>query len=137
MSELAVLGCEITISSTAGTISATSIEPSNQPSQDNLAGEKGIYFDKITVAISGVTITSPVTGTTGTGTLVSDSIDIAGTASNIQDINGKYAVQKGDQGTKTCTFDFTTTSSPPETIQVQLPVIVTVTDAGQTDISAT
>ena len=138
MSELAVQGCQISISSTAGAIEATSIQPSNAPSQDNFVGSNGIFFDKITAQISGATISSPVAGTTGTGTLSSDSIDIMGTASNIlQTSDDKYAVQKGDNGTKTCTFTFTTTTTPPSTIDVQLPVTVTVSDSGQTDVIAT
>lgn len=137
MSELAVLGCQISITSTAGAVSATSLTPSPTQSQEHFINDKGIFFDKLTVNISGAVITYPEVGTTGTGTLATDSIDISGTASDIQNANGKLAVQKGDNGTKNCTFMFTTTTTPPSQKPVSLPVTVTVSDAGQTDVIVT
>lgn len=138
MSEVAVQGCSLKVSSTAGSISAVSVVPSNSPSSDNFVDNKGIFFDKITAQITTATITptTPIAGTTNTGILTSGSIDIAGTASNVLDSSDKKAVQKGDKGTKTMTFTFTTTSTPPSTIDVQLPVTVEVDDAGQTDVIA-
>lgn len=138
MSEVAVQGCNIKISSTAGNISAVSVEPDNSPSSDNLVNDKGIFFDKITAKITtaSITPTTPIAGTTNVGILDSDSIDISGTASNILDSNNKKAVQKGDKATKSLTFTFTTTSTPPSTTDIPLPVTVEVDDAGQTDVIA-
>ena len=95
MSELAVQGCSLKISSTAGDISAVSVVPSNSPSSDNLINNKGVFFDKITaqITIATITPTTPIAGTTNTGILASDSIDILGTANNVLDSNNKKAVQ--------------------------------------------
>lgn len=141
MSELAVQGCTFKISSTAGSISAVSLATTSQPSSVNLVNNKGIFFDKLTVNITTATITpsTPIAGTTNTGILASDSIDISGTASNILDSNGKEALQKGDNNTKTCSFVFTLTptpSSPPYTTNVDLPVKVEIDSSGQTDVKA-
>lgn len=139
MSEVAVQGCSLKISSTAGNISAVSVVPSNSPSSDNLVNNKGIFFDKITAQITTAKIepTTPVAGTTNVGILASGSIDIAGTASNILDSNNKKAVQKGDKATKMLTFLFTITPpTTPPTTPVDLPVTVEVDDAGQTDVIA-
>ena len=138
MSEVAVQGCNIKISSTAGNISAVSVEPDNSPSSDNLVNDKGNFFDKITAKITtaSITPTTPIAGTTNVGILDSDSIDISGTASNILDSNNRKAVQKGDKATKSLTFTFTTTSTPPSTTDISLPVTVEVDDAGQTDVIA-
>lgn len=138
MSEVAVQGCSLKISSTAGSISAVSVVPSNSPSSDNFVNDKGIFFDKITAQITTATITptTPIAGTTNTGILTSGSLDINGTASNVLDSSNNKAVQKGDKGTKTMTFTFTTTSTPPSTTPVDLPVTVEVDDAGQTDVIA-
>jgi hypothetical protein len=135
MSEVAVQGCSLKISSTAGDISAVSVEPSNSPSTVNLVGTNGIFFDKITALITNATIKATVPSTTNEGKLASGSIDIAGTASNILDSNNKKAVQKGDKATKTLTFIFTSTSSPAE-VPTPIPVTVEVDDAGQTDVIA-
>ena len=138
MSEVAVQGCSLKISSTAGSISAVSVNPSNSPSSDNLVDDKGIFFDKITAQITTAKIepTTPVAGTTNVGILASGSIDIAGTAGNVLDSSDNKAVQKGDKATKNLTFTFTTTSTPPSTTDVSLPVTVEVDDAGQTDVIA-
>lgn len=136
MSEVAVQGCSLKISSTAGDISASSVKPSNSPSTVNLVGTNGIFFDKITALITNATISATVPSTTNEGKLASGSIDIAGTASNILDSNNKKAVQKGDKATKTLTFIFTSTSSPPAEVPTPIPVTVEVDDAGQTDVIA-
>lgn len=136
MSEVAVSNCILEISSTAGSISAVSVLPSNEPSDKVLVNDKGVFFDKIVASITTATINATVPGTTNTGVLVSGSIDINGTASNILDSGNKKAVQKGDKGTETLTFTFTTTSVPPSTTTVDLPVTVEVSDAGQTDVIA-
>lgn len=136
MSEVAVQGCSIKISSTAGNISADSVEPSNSPSTVNLVGTNGIFFDKITALITNATIKATVPSTTNEGKLASGSIDITGTASNILDSSNKKAVQKGDKATETLTFIFTSTSSPPAEVPIPIPVTVEVDDAGQTDVIA-
>lgn len=138
MSEVTVQGCTLTISSTAGAISAVSVQPSNLPSTDVLVNNKGVFFYKIVAQITTATITptTPIAGTTNTGILASGSLDINGTASNILDANSKKAVQKGDKGTKSFDFTFTTTSTPPSTTTVSLPVTITVTDSNQTDVIA-
>ena len=141
MSELAVQGCTFKISSTVGSISAVSLTTTTQPSSVNLVNNKGIFFDKLTVNITTATITpsTPIAGTTNTGVLASDSIDISGTASNILDSNGKKALQKGDKNTKTCSFIFTFTPvppTPPYTTSIDLPVTVEIDDPGQTDVIA-
>ena len=141
MSELAVQGRRFKISSTAGSISAVSLATTTQPSNKNFADNKGIFFDKLTVNITTATITPsvPVAGTTNSGILASGSIDISGTADNILDSNGKKALQKGDKTTKTFSFVFTLTPtppSPPYTTSVDLPVTVEIDDAGQTDVIA-
>ena len=140
MSELAVNGCTFKISSTVGSIEAVSIEAVSTPSQDISVGNKGVYFDKITVAITmaKITPTTPIPGTTNEGILESDSEDINGTADNILELPaGSKAVQKGDKVTVTKNFTFTTTSSPPSTTEVAMPFTVEVLDAGQTDVTAT
>lgn len=142
MSELAVQGCTFKISSTAGSISATSLATTTTPSNKDFAKNKGIFFDKLTVNISGATITpaTPVAGTTNSGVLASGSIDISGTASNILDSNEKSALQKGDKNTKTFSFIFTLTPTPPPpsppTTSVDFPVTVEIDDAGQTSVIA-
>lgn len=137
MSELAVSGCTLKISSSAGDISAVSVLPSNSPSSDVTINNKGVFFDKITAQITTAKISAPVAGTTGTGILASGSVDINGTASNTLELpSNNKAVQKGDSGTKSLSFTFTTTTTPPSTTDVSLPVTVEVSDAGQTDVTA-
>lgn len=133
--ELAVQGCTFKISSTMGQISAASLQATSQPSQNIACNGKGVYFDKVTVAISSATITAAVAGTTGKGTLASGSLDISGTGANILESN-KKAVLKGDKGTKTINFIFTTTSTPPSTTPVPVPVTIEVDNPGQTDVIA-
>ena len=137
MSELAVQGCTLQISSTAGDITAVSVQPSNAPSSDVLISNKGVFFDKITAQITTAKISASIPGTTGTGILASGSVDINGTASNVLELpSNNKAVQKNDSGTKTLSFTFTTTTTPPSTTDVPLPVTVKVSDAGQTDVTA-
>lgn len=133
MSELAVKGCTLKISSTMGSVNA-SLQVTSTPSSDILVGDNGVYFNKLSVSISSATITATVAGTTGTGTLSSGSIDIDGTEGEVLNSSDEKAVQKGDKATKTFAFTFTTTSSPPSQISVNVPITVEVTDAGQTDV---
>ena len=146
MSELAVKGCTIkaSLETGKGTISASPLTVTNQPSDKNLSGENGIYFDKITVQLPStttVTLTTQPEGASSPTSVplgVTDTIDIAGTADNILDSSDNKAVQKDDEGSKTITFKFMNTSSPPSpTVTAQVKVIVKVTDAGQTGIIAT
>lgn len=133
--EIAVLGCKFKISSTMGTISAASLQATSQPSQNVSVSGKGVYFDKITVAIATAKISAVVPGTTGTGVLASGSVDITATGSNITESNKKVAL-KGDKGTKTINFTFTTTSTPASTTPVPVPVTIEIGDPGQTDVIA-
>ena len=138
MSELAVKGCVVSLSSTLGQLSITSKNPEETQSDENFVGSNGIFFDKVTVDLSGLTITpaTPVAGTTNQGVLSTGSIDIKGTASDILDKDDNKAVQKGDKETKT--FSFVFTNSPPATgtTPVDFPVTAEITDAGQTDVIA-
>ncbi len=137
MSELAVKGCKVSLTSIAGSLTPSSKSPLETQSQVNSVGENGIFFDKVTVDLSGLTISSPVAGTTGTGVLpAGSSIDISGTADNILDKNNNVAVQKGDKTTKTFTFTFTNAPPATGTTPVDLPVTAEITNAGQTDVEA-
>lgn len=146
MSELAVKGCtiEASLEEGKGTISASPLTVTNQPSDKNFVGDNGIYFDKITVQIPAtttVTLTpqpSEASSPTSIPLGASETIDISGTADNILNGSDKKAVQQGDDGSKTITFKFMNTSSPPSpTVEVGVKVIVKVTDAGQTAVIAT
>ena len=121
MSELAVLGCTVEITS-GQTASAKVI--STQPSSDMLVGQKGIYFGDIDVVL-----TSP---TQGNYTTASATITIKGTASDVLDINDNKAVQKEDSGSKTVTL-----TDPDSGESISPTITVKITDAGQTDVIAT
>lgn len=146
MSELAVKGCtiEASLEEGKGTISASPLDITNQPSDKDFVGNNGIYFDKITVEIPAtttVTLTPQPSGASSSTSVplgASETIDISGTADNILNGSDKKAVQQGDDGSKTITFKFMNTSSPPSpTVEVGVKVIVKVSDAGQTDVIAT
>ena len=146
MSELAVKGCtvEASLEEGKGSISASPLTITNQPSDKNLLGDNGIYFDKITVQIpetTTVTLNSTPSGASTNTSIplaTATTIDISGTADNILNASDEKAVQKDDEGSKTITFKFMNTSSPPSpTVEVGVKVIVKVTDAGQTDVIAT
>lgn len=138
MSELAVSGCTLTATCELGQFSATSVLPGNTPSTNVSVNSKGVFFDKITAVITaGVLVPAePVPGTTNSGVLATGSVDISGTASNILDASGNKAVQKGDNGKKSLTFVFTTTTTPPGTLNKDYEIKVEVTNAGQTDVIA-
>lgn len=140
MSELAVQGCsfEASLDTGQGSISAT-LSAVSVPSTDVLVNNKGVFFDKITVMVatgSSVTLTSPPPGATSPSgqLLVSDTIDISGTADNILDAGGNKAVQKDDDGSKKLTFTFPAPQGAVTTYSVN--VTVKVSDAGQTDVTA-
>lgn len=118
MSELAVKGCEVKITSGQ---SATSIEIVTPPSTDMFVGNNGIYFGDIDVLLTAIT----------SGSLVcpSGTITIKGTNADILDSADKKAVQKGDSATKTLTFTDSSTGTTSE-----LPVTIQITNAGQTDV---
>ena len=145
MSEVAVQGCtfKASLNTGEGTISPSSLTASSQPSDKNFAivseSDKGIYFNKVTVTVASgttVTVTSPPeTATSPTGTLMlSDTIDIDGTADNVLDSNDNKAVQKGDKGSKSLTFTFPAPQGAVTTGDYE--VTVEVDDAGQTDVIA-
>ena len=144
MSELAVLGCSFKASISPAVGSAItanlSASPSTPPSTDNFVGNNGIYFDKVTAIVaSGATVvlnTPPAGATSPSGTLATPAtINISGTASNILDSSDKIALQKGDKGSNTITFTF----PAPNGTTVPFAVVVTaeISDAGQTDVTAT
>lgn len=140
MSELAVKGCsfEASLDTGQGSISAT-LSTATTPSKDVLVNNKGVFFDKITVTVasgSSVTLTSPPPGATSNEgkLLVSDTIDISGTAGDILDAGGNKAVQKDDDGSKSLTFTFPAPQGAVTTYSVN--VTVKVSDAGQTDVTA-
>lgn len=140
MSNIAVKGCALKISSPDGTLTGNvDVAPFCFPSNDVYVNNNGVYFDKITALAKGLTLIPTVIpeGTTGKGTLVTDTIDIQGTGSNVLDSGNYKAVLEGDKGTKTCTFMFMTTTEPPSEVPLPYSVTVEIQRAGQTDVSAT
>lgn len=121
MSELAVQGCQVSITSGQ---SASTIQITTQPSDVNFVNSKGIYFGDIDVSLT--TITS------GSYVCASATITISGTADNILDkSSSNKAVQKGDSGSKSLTFiDPSTQQTKQETVKIEI------TNAGQTDVNA-
>lgn len=139
MSNIAVKGCTLKIFSSDSTLTGNvDVAPFCFPSNDVSVNDNGVFFDKITALVTGLEITPTVIpeGTTGKGTLVTDTIDIQGTGSNILDSGNHKAVLEGDKGTKTCTFIFMTTSSPPSEVPLLYSVTVEVQRAGQSDVNA-
>lgn len=118
MSELAVQGCEVKITSGQ---SCKAIAITTSPSSDNFVGSNGIYFGDIDVSLTAIS--------SGNFACPSGIITIKGTNADILDSDGNKAVQKGDSGTKTLTF---TDSSSGTTSK--LPVTIQITNAGQTDV---
>ena len=147
MADLAVTGCtlEASLDTGVGSITAEPLTVQNQASSKNFVKDKGIYFDKITVVIPATTTvtlnTQPEGASSPTSVALgaSTTIDINGTASNILNASdSKSAVQEGDSGSKTITFKFLNTSSPPSpTVEKGVKVTVKVKKAGQTSVSAT
>ena len=117
MSELAVKGCEVKITSGQ---SATKIDIVTPPSTDILVGNNGVYFGDIDVLLTAIT--------SGSLACPSGTITIKGTNANVLASADKKAVQKGDSATKTLTF----TDSSGATSD--LPVTIQITDTGQTDV---
>jgi hypothetical protein len=118
MSELAVKGCEVKITSGQ---SATKIDIVTLPSTDIFVGSNGVYFGDIDVLLTAITSDSLA--------CPSGTITIKGTNADILNSANKKAVQKGDSATKTLTF---TDSSSGATSK--LPVTIQITDAGQSDV---
>lgn len=120
MSELAVQGCQVSITSGQ---SAVSIQVTTQPSDKVFAENKGVYFGDIDVSL--------VTITVGNLVCAGGTITISGTADNVLNADGYKAVQKGDSGSAELTFK--DSSSGTET---KLEVKIEVTDAGQGKVIA-
>lgn len=120
MSELAVQGCQVSITSGQ---SASMIQITTQPSDVNFVNSKGIYFGDIDVSLTAIT--------SGSYVCASATITISGTADNILDANGNKAVQKGDSGSKSLTF-----TNPSTYEQITATVKIEITNAGQTDVNA-
>ena len=118
MSELAVQGCEVKITSGQ---SCEVITITTSPSSDIFVGSKGVYFGDIDVSLSAIT--------SGSLTCPSGTITIKGTNTDVFDSDGNKAVQKGDSGTKTLTFTDSSTGATSS-----IPVTIQITDAGQTDV---
>lgn len=147
MADLAVKGCtlEASLDTGVGSITAEPLTVQNQASDKNFAEGNGIYFDKITVVIPETTTVTLNTQPEGASSptsvplATSTTIDIDGTASKILNASDDtVAVQEGDSGSKTITFKFLNTSSPPSpTVEKGVKVTVKVKKAGQTSVSAT
>lgn len=120
MSELAVKGC--TISITSGQEASSKLITS-QPSTKVLVGSNGVYFGDMNV-----TLTSVVQGAY---VCEEASLTIKGTASNVLNSGDEKAVQKGDNASDTFTF------KNPQGATQDFNVRIEVTDAGQTDVIAT
>ena len=123
MSEVAVQGCTITF--TDPTIQAVSIEVTTSPSDKVSVNGKGVYFDSIDVLLTSLT-KGALTCPTGT-------ITITGTADNFispASESGKSALQKGDKGSATLTFYDSNSNTQVVNVEIEI------TDAGQTDVTA-
>ena len=123
MSEVAVQGCTITF--TDPTIQAVSIEVITPPSDKVSVNGRGVYFDSIDVLLTSLT--------KGALTCPTCTIPMTGTADNFispASESGKSALQKGDKGSATLTFY--DSNSNPQTVNVEIEI----TDAGQTDVTA-
>lgn len=119
MSELAVLGCTVQITSGQ---TATSITITTSPSSDISINSKGVYFGDIDVTLIAVK--------QGSFVCPEATLTIKGTASNVLS-GSKKAVQKNDNATDTFTF-----TDPSTLVTTDLPVTIQITDAGQTDVIA-
>lgn len=121
MSDLAVKGCEIQITSGQ---SASKIEIITPPSSDNFVGNDGIYFGDIDVLLTSIT--------QGNNVCASGTITIKGTGSDILNASDEKAVLNGDSGTKELKFTNTTSGATSD-----IPVTIQIVDAGQSDVSTT
>ncbi len=120
MSELAVNGC--TISITSGQEASAKLITS-QPSDKDFAENKGIYFGDMDVKLVSVV--------QGAFVCEEASLTIKGTVSNILNGSDEKAVQKGDSASGTFTF------KNPQGSTIESMVRIEVTDAGQTTVIAT
>ena len=120
MSELAVKGC--TISITSGQEASAKLITS-QPSDKVLVGSNGVYFGDMTVKLTSVV--------QGAFVCEEAELTIKGTASNVLNSGDEKAVQKGANASDTFTFKNPQGSSIESTIRIEI------TDAGQTDVIAT
>ena len=119
MSELAVQGCTITI--TSGQEASTKTI-TTQPSDKVFAGSKGVYFEDMNVKLLAVT--------QGAFVCEEAELTIKGTASNVLNSSDEKAVQKGDNASDSFTF------KNPQGSEITATVRIEITDAGQADVIA-
>ena len=119
MSELAVKGC--TISITSGQEASTKLITS-QPSDKVLVGSNGVYFGDMTVKLTSVV--------QGAYVCEEAELTIKGTASKVLNSDDEKAVQKGDNASDSFTF------KNPQGSEITATVRIEITDAGQTDVIA-
>jgi uncharacterized Zn-binding protein involved in type VI secretion len=112
---IAVQGCMVT-----GTPAVTPLpQPNPTFSTTVLVDGKGVFFDKITLPIAGLTIPA--------GTITAPAtVDIPGVSQNVL-VDGKPVVCLGDKVTVTVSWTQGSSSG-------SVPVTFTVTDAGQTSV---
>lgn len=120
MSELAVKGC--TISITSGQEASAKLV-TTQPSDKVLVNDKGVYFGDMTVKLTSVV--------QGAFVCEEAELTIKGTASKVLNSSDEKAVQKGDNASDSFTF-----KNPQGATQYFL-VRIEITDAGQTAVIAT
>lgn len=120
MSELAVKGC--TISITSGQEASAKLITS-QPSDKVLVGSNGVYFGDMTVKLTSVV--------QGAFVCEEAELTIKGMASNVLNSDDEKAVQKGDNASDNFTF------KNPQGATQSFLVRIEITDAGQTDVIAT
>lgn len=120
MSELAVKGC--TISITSGQEASAKLITS-QPSDKVLVGSNGVYFGDMTVKLTSVV--------QGAYVCEEAELTIKGTAGKVLNSSDEKAVQKGDNASDTFTF------KNPQGSTIESTIAIKVSDAGQTDVIAT
>lgn len=119
MSELAVKGC--TISITSGQEASEKLI-TTQPSDKVLVDDKGVYFGDMTVKLTSVA--------QGAYVCEEAELTIKGTASKVLNSSDEKAVQKGDNASDSFTF------KNPQGSEITATVRIEITDAGQTDVIA-
>ena len=121
MPHIAVQGCRITCSATppSGDVSITST-----PSTGVKINGKGVYREKLSVLV-------PAGSTQGGGTLIEPvTIDINPSVIAGTQVDGKLPLAVGDTATKTGSFQVGNSVST-------LPIVVAISDAGQTTMQCT
>lgn len=139
MSEIATSGCtfKASISSTDGSLISYQVTPPSA-SDKILVNNAGIYSGEISVTVdsgaSAVLASYPTPGFTVSPTVSPATVKIKGTASNVLEDDNK-CIQKGDSGKGTLTFPVANNNTGA-TFTVDVEVTVEITDAGQTDVTA-